>query len=177
MEIVYCCQNLHYYPASKPGSTKKGCNNSFWSRWWLLYSLCSVFCYLWHKQGLSFLEGQNNLFVSWWDPYNRFLQNIPILLMFFLLNWQQSSWSLQKSIIRSISLVNSKQQAYTMIYSARSVKLKSLKIYIKTNLANNFKRPWKLSANAFISFVRKLYSSCCLFVNYRGLNNLIIKIW
>ena len=38
----------------------------------------------------------------------------------------------------SIELVNDKQSPYGLIYSVRPVKLKTMKIYIETNLANGF---------------------------------------
>ena len=38
----------------------------------------------------------------------------------------------------TIELVNSKQPVYDLIYNLRLVKLKTLKTYIKTNLANSF---------------------------------------
>ena len=55
--------------------------------------------------------------------------------------------------------------------------LKTLKIYIETNLANSFIRPSKSLTGALILFIRKKDGSFQLCVNYRGLNNLIIKNW
>ena len=57
------------------------------------------------------------------------------------------------------------------------MELETLKTYIKNNLANNFIRPFKFSAKAFILFNKKPNSSLRLCVNYQGLNNLIIKSW
>ena len=50
-----------------------------------------------------------------------------------------------------------------------------LKIYIKTNLASSFIGPSKSHADTSILFVRKKDSSLPLFIDYQGLDNLIIK--
>ena len=50
-----------------------------------------------------------------------------------------------------------------------------LKTYIKANLASNFIRPSKSPAGTLILFVLKKDDSLRLCVDYRGLNNLIIK--
>ena len=52
--------------------------------------------------------------------------------------------------------------------------MKTLKAYIETNLANGFIRPSKFPAGAPILFDRKSDSSLRLYVNYYGLNNLMI---
>ena len=77
----------------------------------------------------------------------------------------------------AIELEEGKQPPYKLIYSLRPVELKTLKTYIKTNLANGFIRALKSPASSPILFVHKPNSSLCLSVNYRGLNNLIIKNW
>ena len=74
-----------------------------------------------------------------------------------------------------IKLQKSQQPLYGPIYSLGPVKLKTLKIYIETNLANSFIRPSKLSANALIFFVGKPNGIFCLWVDYRSLNNFTIK--
>ena len=51
-----------------------------------------------------------------------------------------------------IELEKSKQLCFRPIYNLESVKLETLKIYIKTNLANNFIRSFKSSVGAFIFF-------------------------
>ena len=61
------------------------------------------------------------------------------------------------------------------MYSLKQVELETLKAYIKTKLANDFIKPSKSSANALILFNRKSNSSFRLYVDYQGLNNLIIK--
>ena len=65
-----------------------------------------------------------------------------------------------------IKMQESQQLPYRLIYSLGPVELKTLKTYIKTNLANGFIWPSKSSASAPIFFVRKLYSSFRLCVNY-----------
>ena len=76
-----------------------------------------------------------------------------------------------------IELEEGKQPSYRPIYSLGPVELKTFKTYIKTNLGNGFIQASKLPAGAPILFVRKPDDSLCLCVNYRGLNNLIIKNW
>ena len=75
----------------------------------------------------------------------------------------------------AIKLEKGNQPPYRPIYSLGPVELKTLKTYIKTNLANGFIQALKSPASGLILFVRKLNGSLCLCVDYRGLNNLIIK--
>ena len=75
----------------------------------------------------------------------------------------------------TIELKEDKQLPYGLIYSLGPIELKIVKTYIKTNLANDFIRSLKSLAGAPILFVQKPNSSFCLYVNYWGLNNLIIK--
>ena len=56
----------------------------------------------------------------------------------------------------TIELIDEQQQLYRPIYSLEQVELKTLKIYIKTNLANSFIRPFKSPAKAPILFDKKL---------------------
>ena len=77
----------------------------------------------------------------------------------------------------TIKLEKGKQPPYGPIYSLESVVLKTLKTYIKTILANAFIRALKSLAGAPIRFIRKPNGSFCLYVNYWGLNNLMIKNW
>ena len=74
-----------------------------------------------------------------------------------------------------IELEKGKQSPYESMYSLGPMKLKILKTYIETNLANGFIRPSKSPADAPILFVWKLEGSFCLCFNYWGLNNLMIK--
>ena len=76
----------------------------------------------------------------------------------------------------AIELVESYQQpSYRPIYSLGPVELETLKAYIETNLTNGFIRPSKSPAGAPILFDRKSNSFLWLCVNYRDLNNLMIK--
>ena len=75
----------------------------------------------------------------------------------------------------AIKLEKDKQPLFGPIYSLGPVKLETLKTYIKTNLANDYIRPSKSPAGAFILFDRKPDRSFCFCVDYWGLNNIIIK--
>ena len=75
----------------------------------------------------------------------------------------------------AIELEEGKQPPYGPIYSLEPVELETLKTYIETNLANGFIRASKSPAGAPILFVRKPNGSLHLCINYRGLNNLMIK--
>lgn len=74
----------------------------------------------------------------------------------------------KRSIINkySINLESGKQLFYRPIYCLGLVELEIFKIYIETNLANNFIRLSKSPAGAFILFVQKPDSSLHLCVNY-----------
>ena len=74
-----------------------------------------------------------------------------------------------------INLIDVKQPSYSLIYSLEPDKSKILKTYIKTNLANNFIKSSKSHAGASILFIFKNYGSFQWYVDYWGLNNLIIK--
>ena len=74
-----------------------------------------------------------------------------------------------------IKLKEGKQPLLGPIYSLKSVKLETLKTYIKTNLANGFIWPSKSPARAPIPFNRKPNGSLCLCLDYRDFNNLTIK--
>ena len=75
----------------------------------------------------------------------------------------------------AIKLEKSKQPSFEHIYSLKLVELETLKIYIKTNLANGFIQPFKSPIRAFILFDKKPDKSFCFCVDYQGLNNLTIK--
>ena len=75
----------------------------------------------------------------------------------------------------AIELEEGKQPPFGSIYSLDSIELKTLKTYIETNLANNFIRPSKSSAEAPILFNKKLDRTFCLCVDYQGFNNITIK--
>ena len=77
----------------------------------------------------------------------------------------------------AIELIDGKQLPYELIYTLSPVELETLKAYIETHLKTGFIRPFKSPAGALIFFNKKLDSSFCLCVDYRGLNNLTIKNW
>ncbi len=75
----------------------------------------------------------------------------------------------------TIELVEDQQSLYGPIYSLGPMKLETLKAYIKNNLANSFIRPSKSPAKVPIFFDKKPNGSLRLYMEYRDLNNLIIK--
>ncbi len=75
----------------------------------------------------------------------------------------------------AIELGDNWQPSYGPIYSLGPVELKILKAYIENNLASGFIWPSKSPARAPILFDKKPDGSLRLCVDYRGLNNLIIK--
>ena len=75
----------------------------------------------------------------------------------------------------AVKLEEGKQLSFRPIYNLKLVELETLKIYIKTNLANGFIWLFKSPIGALIIFDRKLDESFCLYVDYQGLNNIIIK--
>ena len=66
----------------------------------------------------------------------------------------------------TIKLINVKESSYVLIYSLELVELKRLKIYIKTNLANDFICLSKSLASTFVLFVCQLNAILCLCVDY-----------
>ena len=77
----------------------------------------------------------------------------------------------------AIKLEEDKQPLFGPIYSLGPVELETLKTYIKTNLANGFIWPSKSPARTLILFDKKPDQSLRFCVDYRGLNNIIIKNW
>ena len=75
----------------------------------------------------------------------------------------------------AIELKEDKQPSFGPIYSLRPVELETLKTYIKTNLANDFIRPFKFPAEIPIHFDRKPDGNLRFYMNYWGLNNITIK--
>ena len=65
-----------------------------------------------------------------------------------------------------INLIKGYQPPYNFIYSLGPVELKTLKIYIETNLAKKFIWPSKFLASAPIFFVKKSDRSFQLYVYY-----------
>ena len=74
-----------------------------------------------------------------------------------------------------IKLEEGKQPLFGSIYSLGPVELETLKIYIKTNLANGFIRLFKSPIRIFILFDRKLYRYLCLCIDDQSLNNVTIQ--
>ena len=66
----------------------------------------------------------------------------------------------------AIELMDDRQPPYDLIYSLGPVELKTLKAYIKNNLANGFIRPSKFPAGTPILFDKKLDGSLRLCVDY-----------
>ena len=75
----------------------------------------------------------------------------------------------------AINLIERYQLLYKSIYSLRLIELKTLKIYIKINLANSFIKLSKSFIGVLILFIKKLKRSLQLYINYKDFNNLIIK--
>ena len=59
-----------------------------------------------------------------------------------------------------------KQQLFGPIYSLELIELETLKIYIKTNLANGFIWPFKFPAKVFILFDKKPDRSLRFYIDY-----------
>ena len=74
-----------------------------------------------------------------------------------------------------IKLEEGKQSSFGPIYSLGLIELKTVKIYIKTNLANGFIQPSKSSVGASILFNKKLDRSLRFCMDYQSFNNLTIK--
>ena len=77
----------------------------------------------------------------------------------------------------AIDLEDGKQPPYGPIYSLDPVELETLKTYIETHMKTGFIWPSKSLASTLILFDKKPDGSLCLYVNYWGLNNLMIKNW
>ncbi len=75
----------------------------------------------------------------------------------------------------AIELIEGKQPSYGHIYTLNPMELETLKAYIKTHLKTGFIQPSKSPASASILSNKKPDGSFRLYVDYRGLNNLIIK--
>ena len=75
----------------------------------------------------------------------------------------------------AIKLEENKQPSFRPIYNQGLVELEILKTYIKTNLANGFIWSSKSPIGVSILFDKKPDESLRFCMNYRGLNNIIIK--
>ena len=76
-----------------------------------------------------------------------------------------------------IQLLEGEQPSYNPIYSLGLIELETLKAYIETYLKTGFIWPSKSSARTTLILNKKLDGSFCLYINYRGFNNLTIKNW
>lgn len=65
-----------------------------------------------------------------------------------------------------IDLIDNKHLPYGLICNLKLIKIKTLKIYIETDLANGFIRPSKLLASILILFNHKKNNSLQFCVNY-----------
>lgn len=74
-----------------------------------------------------------------------------------------------------IEWLDDKQLSYGLIYIPSLVKLKILKIYIKTHSKTGFIQPFKSHTGSFIYFNKKPNDNLQFCVKYQGLNNLTIK--
>lgn len=77
----------------------------------------------------------------------------------------------------AITLKLGKQLPYSPIYNFGPMECKTFKTYIEINLANDFIYPSKSLVRASILVIRKTDRSLRLCIDYRGLNNPIIKNW
>ena len=96
----------------------------------------------------------------------RFRQNIPTIIMFFSVDYAAELSENTKINEYAIKLEKDKQPLFGPIYSLRPIELKTLKTYIKTNLANGFIRPFKSPAEALILFKKKPDGSFHLCIDY-----------
>ena len=74
-----------------------------------------------------------------------------------------------------ILIIKDKILEKTVIYSLSSEKLKTLQMYLDKNLKKEFIRKSQLSAEYSILFISKKDKKLWLYVNYRELNNIMIK--
>lgn len=75
----------------------------------------------------------------------------------------------------AIKLINGKQPSYRLIYALNLVELEILKTYIEIHLKTRLIQASKPFTRASIFFNKKCNGSFHLYVDYQGLNNLIIK--
>ena len=77
----------------------------------------------------------------------------------------------------AIKLEEGKQPSFRPIYNLGLMELKILKIYIKTNLVNNFIHLFKSPAGVPILFDKKPNRILHFYVDYWGFNNITIENW
>ena len=66
----------------------------------------------------------------------------------------------------TIKLTKDKQISSYLIYSLEFIELETVKIYIRTNLANAFIQPFKFLAGVFILFDQKPNRNFYFYMNY-----------
>lgn len=77
----------------------------------------------------------------------------------------------------AIEQIKGKQPPYGPIYNLKPVELETLKTYIETHFKIGFIRTSKFLTGTSIFFNQKSDRNPHLYVNYKDLNNLIIKNW
>lgn len=94
----------------------------------------------------------NETFIAILANYINFISVLSLDLSVELLNY---------TIIKNYTfeLIDDKQPSYELIYNLELIELEILKTYIKTNLANNFIKPFKFPINASILFIWKINNS------------------
>lgn len=110
----------------------------------------------------------NEAFISVFSKYADFLD-------VFLKNLVAKFQKYIKINNYTINLAKSQHSSYELIYNLDQIELKTLKIYIKTNIFNNFIMVYKSPIGISILFVNKFNSSLLFYVNYEGLNSRTIK--
>lgn len=118
----------------------------------------------WKTQIVLLLNKKVIIPAEYSDFINVFLEKLAVKLFKYT--------NINKHII---NLEPGKQSPYGPINSPRLIELKILRIFIKTNLANDFICLFKSLAGAFILFVQKLDGSFHLYMDYQRLNNLTTK--
>ena len=74
-----------------------------------------------------------------------------------------------------IDLLDNKQLLYSLIYSLELVGLEMLTNYIEANIASSFIKLSQFLATVIIPFVQKKHSSLRLYIDYPGLNKMIVE--
>lgn len=103
--------------------------------------------YSFHRAQIAFLKADKvftSIFSKFFDCADVFSKDLVAKL-----------WEYTRIDNYTINLVEDQQPPYNLIYNLRLIELKTLKTYIKTNLANGFKKPSKSLTNIFIIFIEK----------------------
>lgn len=94
----------------------------------------------------------------------------------FLSNLAKKLYDYTGIINNATKHFDDKVSSYSPIYSFNLVELETLKIYIKTNLKTVFIHLFWSTARAPTIFNKKSDKTFCLYIDYRGQNNLVTKI-